>query len=507
MVDGYLVHRRSHGMILRASTMAKSRPWASLSAEIRIMILEEVSQQKHVGWASLASVCKEWQFVIARENFHQLKLRPSCLVDFERLIVLQRHLIRYIQLEIELPRYSCRQCKTNPSMRTIDQESLSVSRGIWKLLRILSTWERHTATNGVLNGITLELSAYSPSDREHWFKNYHFTSDADGDNDDNCKWDDPVHGWINGQQVVPPPATAIPRLFSMIHLAFQEDIPQVGIITRLTIRRRLRRSFDPGSLLYLLKKLNSVEHLVYEPWRQWENRLREMHDRCFPLFVEHLPYTLKKVSVFEDFSDSLAEVLVEDQNQNPRSRRMQVEAVRVPDPRIGAAFASRSRDLEQLSVSYIVNAEDFFGACLPSWTWPRLESLALTSQLLYHGWRRRKGIDALLYRTSMTALRMPRLRSLVIWDGREGNACALIYHTDQNYAYLTWRGTWEMDISPRVVEVWERVASESRSCPLRVTKQELQGVIGSHGDAIYRLALPCQVVDLESLCQIQGEGG
>lgn len=59
----------------------------------------------------------------------------------------------------------------------------------------------------------------------------------------------------------------------------------------------------------------------------------------------------------------------------------------------------------------------------------------------------------MLYRAGITALQMPRLRTLAIWNGREGGACAFIYHTDQNYAYLTWRGTWEMDFSPRVVEV------------------------------------------------------
>ena len=262
--------------------MAKYLPWASLSAEIRLMILDEVAQQKHAGWASLASVCKEWQFVIGTENFRQLKLRPSCLDDFARLIVQQGHLLRHIVLEIELPRYSCQHCKRDASKRTIDQENVFISRGIWKLFRILSTWE--SANNGLRNGLTLELNAYSPSDTEHWFKNYHFTSGshahAHGNNDDNCKWDDPVHGWINGQQVVPPPATAIPRLFSLIHLVFQEDVPQVGSITRLIIRRYLRRSFYPGSLFYVLKKLKALEHLVYEPWRQWENGSRKRQDRC-----------------------------------------------------------------------------------------------------------------------------------------------------------------------------------------------------------------------------------
>lgn len=76
---------------------------------------------------------------------------------------------------------------------------------------------------------------------------------------------------------------------------------------------------------------------------------------------------------------------------------------------------------------------------------------------------------------------------------------------DQNYAYVTWRSTWEMILSPRVVEVWERVALEIRSCPLRVRTEQVQGVIGSRSETIHRLALPCPVVAPESLWEIRRE--
>jgi hypothetical protein len=169
-------------------------------------------------------------------------------------------------------------------MHCTKQENASVNDGIWKLLRILGTWEtarqQHTANTSLPNGVTLEINAYSPSDTEHWFKNFYFTSTSDANIEDNCKTDDPGHGWINGQQVFPPPADAIPRLFSNICFSFPEKIPPVSSITSLIIRRRLRRSLFPGSLGFLLKQLNAVEHLVYEPWRQWENRSTERHDRC-----------------------------------------------------------------------------------------------------------------------------------------------------------------------------------------------------------------------------------
>ena len=95
---------------------------------------------------------------------------------------------------------------------------------------------------------------------------------------------------------------------------------------------------------------------------------------------------------------------------------------------------------------------------------------------------------------------MPRLRTLVLWNGVKGNACAFIYHTDRDRAYVTWRGTWDLELSPRVVRIWRGVALESRSCALQVSKQQV------HGDAIYRLGLPCQVVAPASLWQIRREG-
>lgn len=214
-----------------------------------------------------------------------------------------------------------------------------------------------------------------------------------------------------------------------------------------------------------------------------------------------LPKTLKRLSIFEDFSDDLATALVTAQLQVPwLTWQEQVNATRIVDARIGAAFAPRSLDLEQLSVSYMVNAEDFFRACLPTWTWQCLQSLALTSQLLrYPG--RREEVDALLYEAGAAALRMPRLHTLVLWDGMKGNACAFIYRTERGHADLIWRGTWGMELSRRVVEVWERAAT----CPLRVVKQQIHGTIESHGDAMHYLDLPCQVVTPESLWQIRRE--
>jgi hypothetical protein len=222
------------------------------------------------------------------------------------------------------------------------------------------------------------------------------------------------------------------------------------------------------------------------------------------LVQEHLPQTLKRVSVFEDFRDDLAAPFQRVNAPTAAPRWCRIEATRVPDPQLGAAFAAKSLDLEQLSASYMVDAEHFMRACLPDWHWPRLESLALTSRLLCETGSRQT-MEDLLYEAGVATLRMPKLRNLALWNGGVGNACAFIYHVDRYYADVTWRGTWNLDLSPRVVDVWERVASELHSLPLRVTKQQVGDVIKSHGDAIHHLALRCQVVLPASLWQIRRE--
>jgi hypothetical protein len=53
--------------------------------------------------------------------------------------------------------------------------------------------------------------------------------------------------------------------------------------------------------------------------------------------------------------------------------------------------------------------------------------------------------------------------------------------------------------------MWQQVA-DMYSCTLQLVKEGVDGVIGSHGDAIHHLRLPCQVVTPASLWQIRQEG-
>ncbi|KAK3291645.1 uncharacterized protein B0H64DRAFT_478377 [Chaetomium fimeti] len=506
MADRHNTTRR-YAMILRGSTKHQPPCWTALPAEIRLLILEAITQKRHTGWASSAAVCKEWQFVIEKENFCQLNLDIPCLDDFERIGGRRQHLVYNISLDIELPCYTCRCCYTTESETWGRRNSSIVSKGIWKLFSILSDWK-----SARQKGLALELSAHSPSDSDHWFKHYRFDLSLVGDDDDDLvsgqdmgstPLDDPKHGWKNSQQETPPPKLAVMRLFSAINLRFPAELPRVDAVTRFTIRRQLRRRIQPVALQLVLDKLIGLEHMVYEPWRVWNRSCAQVVDQEYAFMIQNgLPKTLKTISIFEDFDDSLVATLADPGWFGPM---FPVDSVRIGDPHIGAAFASRSLDLEQLSGSYLSNAEDFFGACLQTWTWEHLRTLALTSALLQPAGGHDK-VYALLSSAAATALQMPMLHTLVLWNGTRGNACAFVYHyPDRGSPYIAWRGTWDLELTHAVVEAWQAVASQVRPWKLAIEKQYIRGGVDSHADAIHRLALPCPVVAPTSLWQMRRE--
>lgn len=172
---------------------------------------------------------------------------------------------------------------------------------------------------------------------------------------------------------------------------------------------------------------------------------------------------------------------------------------------LSAVFASKSLDLQHLAVSFMVNAEELFLQCQSTWTWPHLQSLALTSQLLQDDWGKREQIEALLCRASVLVQKMPKIHTFVLWNGGKAHACAFIYRIDRDRASVTWRGTWHLELSPRVVESWQLAASRLPSPELQLKQECIREAIRCHGDAIYHLKLPCQVIEPASLWQIRRE--
>ena len=180
---------------------------------------------------------------------------------------------------------------------------------------------------------------------------------------------------------------------------------------------------------------------------------------------------------------------------------------RIINPEIGKAFAVRSLNLKQLSLSYLVDANDFFKACSQTWTWQHLQCLALTSPILRSTESHRE-ISTLLSIAGISVLQMPRLHTFALWNGTQGNACAFLYCMDRYSAQLTWRSTWDLELGPGVVKIWDEVALKLHSTSLNLRKEAIRSDPKTHGDAIHLLNLPpaCQVVTPASLWQIRKEG-
>ncbi|KAM3076843.1 hypothetical protein ACMFMG_003691 [Clarireedia jacksonii] len=208
---------------------------------------------------------------------------------------------------------------------------------------------------------------------------------------------------------------------------------------------------------------------------------------------------LKKLSIFEDTNEDYVELV-----QNAGSP-YQVDSVRSPSRAVGAALATKSITLEQLSVAFMIDAACFFAACKPSWIWLSLQSLALTSISLTRTETQGQILD-LLQAAGNAAHQMPTLQTMVLWNGRKGEACGFIYQNVDGYRSITWRSTWDLELDSHLVETWEMVADENARSKLQVRKELLsRDVIRSHGDAIHHLKLPHGVISPESLWQIRRE--
>ncbi|KAF4440143.1 hypothetical protein FACUT_3666 [Fusarium acutatum] len=431
--------------------------WSYLPQDVRRNILNTIVDQRNPRWPALASVSKEWQSVIGTRNMARLNLRPSCLEDFEQAVVRQRDLNDHL-----------------------------MAKAVQKLLIILGTWS-------TTSPLTLELNASSASDSEHWFKNFRFNDEHDAPyvrdpvipmEATHHDWHDPKHGWENGVRAKSPPFSALERLFGPIDLLYYISnsntvyIPMVNAVTRLMIRRQFRHLLEPSALEYILSRFSRLTDFVYEPWSQEYTSI---------LLGPWDPLTQ---SALQDYGAFMIPPEFESEFNLPDNTK---------------SIAQTSLRLNEPSVSFFIDAMNFFEACEEAWTWDHLKSLSLTSSLLFRSTKGQKQrIDNLLIAAAKLVLRMPNLTTMVLWNGGTGRACAFMYTRTKHYAHITWRGTRDLEISRQVLEVWEDVA-KLHSLELRISHERLRETIRSHGDAIFHLNLPCQVIEPTSLWQIRVE--
>lgn len=490
--------------------------WALLPPEIRLQILEVVSRQGSCG--SCAAVCSEWKAFLEPRNLYRLELQVPQLEKLGHMTTRTAGFVRQIRLNIELPRYTCRSCQWPESWSRQSQHSSIFRAAIQKLFTVLSTWKP-------TDSLVLELNTFSPSDSEHWFKNYCFGSDAHTDEEYEqqqqqeapSRWHDPKHGWIDGRQVESPSAIAMSRLFAPICLRSLESIPEVHAVTRLVIRRECRRQIIPPVLRLLLQKLPRLQNMVYEPWRACRLNLKIACDegmlryqlfdrRTNHLFVEFasviqdaLPSHVETLSIFEDPNSELVSAM----HRDPLFQQV-IDDNMTAGAELVRALVLRSCDLKHLSISFMIDARQFLGSLRSTHCCYKLRSLTLTASILKRESQRRQ-ITSFLSDASAFPQEMKQLERLILWNSKRGEACAVIYQRDRSsqQATLTRRGTWPFKLDYDVEESWKKAAPD---LILRIENELLQAVVEQTGDAIYHLRLAGEVIDPISARQLRQEG-
>ncbi|KAI0100314.1 hypothetical protein GGR51DRAFT_532539 [Nemania sp. FL0031] len=501
--------------------------WDGLPREIRLLILEALMQDG-CTLARLATVSREWQTDLERYNFARIKLTPSRLVNFSSTIYRNRALVRYIWFCLELDEYDCTRCAPVHEMLTgveweeifaiSDTNNGPITTVVRNLFSVLSTWDPNSE-------LILDISIYSPSDLKHWFKYLTFVPDTTSDmlGGNGIKrtildkvYDDPQHGWVAGFRHSAPPTAAILKVFHSVmgegpfdsersEFQWWDQLPPVPAVTSLLLRQQNRRRWKPGSLAHMFARFPRLQEVHYEPWREWDF-MQSYTDRNFLyLFgsIQRFNTNLKRLVVFENFNQQYPAIM---QRFLLREDLSKCDSIRNPSSAISRMVALASLKLEHLTASFIVDASHFF-EINPSWEWPNLTSLVITSKLLAPNEDSVK-IGSMLQTAAAVAIKMPQLETMEIWNGRKGLAALFKYHAfrDIQQAIITWRGTWELTMEPSTIKAWEAVVNQYGGWRLDLVQERLdKAAIKSHGDAIYYLMVSNQVIRPISLQQIRIE--
>ena len=468
-------------------------------------------------------------------------------------------LVRYIWFCLELDDYNCTTCapcrqrltdnEFDEAFAISDTDHCPITASFQNLFSVLSTWEPK-------GDLILDISIYSLSDSEHWFKYLTFVPDtpsADMPESGRIErktpkeaYQDPKHGWVAGFRHAAPPVQAIRKVFfevmevepfdsDELESQWWDQLPSMPVVTGLLLRQQSRRRWKSPVLARMCARFPRLQEVHYEPWREWDS-MQIRTDKCqyscilptqavnrsglqksfiadnlhpyldFEYFFDSFQRSnnhIRRLTVFENFNQQYPTIM---QLFQFGVELAGCDSIRNPAPTVGRMAALASLKLEHLAASFVVDARHFFEV-EPSWVWPNLTSLVLTSKSLVPDEDPTK-IETMLQAAAAAAMKMPRLETMEIWNGRRGVAALFQYQAlrHQHQARIVWRGTWKLALETSTIRAWEAVMDQYGGRKLDLVREQLDGaVVKSHGDAIHLLKLSSPVIRPISLWQIQRE--
>lgn len=426
------------------------------------------------------------------------------------------------------------------------RNNIIFTKAVWRLLEILSQWEKVDADHG--QELTLQLSAHSPSDVTHKLMlnavekdDYPFRAGISAQREYIMRYykDDvamllneirnlshdvnsisrvPFGAWdlYAGRTFAERPLSRLDfDLFRVNLNAGQRPsrLPEVKMVSSLLLRRQHYRTLSNNALRTLVEEsLTGLRDLRFERWRLADPISQEMEDWKLGLALvspqgaggilgSKVPSPLETLSLFEDFSEMMHGA---NQVDEPRPSRL----------RILAWVANCAVNMKHLSVSFLSDAKDCLD--LSGHTFPKLQSIALTSQHWLEPTE--ENTEKLLLLAARAAETMPSLQIMEIWTCRNGHAAIFRYEatgtSESSASRLTWRCSWDSPEKPiewnSVIAAWRHVASTVAGRELRFTQDPLPHVPNqyrTYGGIMHQLKLRNWILDPTSVMQVRMRTG
>ncbi|KAJ3476982.1 hypothetical protein NLG97_g8965 [Lecanicillium saksenae] len=461
--------------------------WNALPQEIQSLILKFIIDEDNCH-RQLATVSRQWQQFVERENFARIKLTPLRATDFGSMTRRSHRHVRCIWFCWELDEYDCTTCAPQRRMMSEDEYMAAVAVDDTKHCRITMAFENLFETLnswGQNGGLTLDISVHCHSDVAHWFPYLTFVPDTvydptsgDGLQFTQVAGENPGHRWpVNWR-------ASRPFMAEREEYEWWEQLALAPAVSKLILRQQSRRQWKPLSLSRMFTRFPNLAELYYEPWRMWDGQgIADQENVVLLQYMAKHNTKLRKLVLFENFNQQYPLLW-----QRIVAGREEIlsHSFRKPNPKVSRALVLASSNLEYIAVSFIADARYFLTA-EPELEWPNLKSLVLTLELMA---RRHdtKDMQEVLQSAAAAMKKMPRLEILAIWTGRKGLATL--------FQYQVLPKAWEVAVSQN---------GHDEHWKVEIIHECLDpSAIKSHADAVERLELP-EVMRPVSLLRIKME--
>ncbi|KAM5347857.1 hypothetical protein ACJ41O_007681 [Fusarium nematophilum] len=488
----------------------------SLPPEIQSMILHSLASQS-TNLAPFTAVNKHWQTFFEAKTLRSLILHQDDLAHFDSVVQdpRRRSQVKHLWLRIELPAYPVLKIKEEEKRSVLWQADRTFTTSIFSLWDVLSRWEG--------GGLTLELSAHSPSDTGEYrrddfirdevalYQEYlasgstaQYRSSGDVHAPYLKLYDDLVKNFVPTEALSKWWARTVNDLLGWKPLAFnfseeEEDLsyvneddtpqlPEVTAVTGLLIRRQQFRGVYPDALGKMTASLPRVSAINVERWlcadaKDEQGWCREAN----VTFGMDLPPSVKTLSLYGDRSSIF-------QSWEPSA---------VKSINFAKSLRRYGGNLENISVSFLIDARDFFKPFWPANSdrsmrslpnWENLETLSLTSQILVSG--SQADTNKLLCAAARAVKKMRRLRLLELWNGGEGTAAVFRYRVEDTVTEVAWLSASSgRTLDSEVVRAWNETSLHHGREDFRPRTQGLEAAeIVSVGTVLRHLQLREQIL-------------